>query len=200
MARPLSRYSSVAILLHWLIALLLLVNILLGVEMDHVVTGFARFTTFQMHKSVGITILLLSLLRLAWRLMNPPPPDAPGLARWEKGLARFTHWVFYLIMIGMPLTGWLAVSASPLNLPTVLYRIGGFPGIPWPHLPVVPHLPMEQKKAIQAAANSVHVKLAWTAYVLIFLHVAGALKHQVLGPSPVLPRMLPFLKRRAVVG
>jgi cytochrome b561 len=99
-------------------------------------------------------------------------------------------------MIGMPLTGWLSVSASPTGIPTVLYRMGGFPGIPWPHLPIAPELPLEQKKALESASNTIHIYLSYSAYVLITLHVLGALKHQFFDPNPVLPRMLPFLKKR----
>ncbi len=189
----LARYSIGAIILHWLIAILIFLNIYQGLKMGSA-SGLAKFMTFQNHKSVGITILVLSVLRLVWRLVNPPPPSAPGLAPWEKTLSHVTHWGFYVIMIGMPLTGWLAVSASPINLPTLLYRIWGMPGIPWPHLPVVPHLPLDQKRIVESAAVAVHSKMAWAAYILIALHIAGALKHQFFDPHPVLYRMVPFLK------
>lgn len=193
--RPLNRYSTVAIILHWLIAALILGNLWLGVTMvgEH---GLAKFTNFQLHKSLGITVLVFSLLRLGWRIANPPPPEAPGMAHWEKTVSSTVHWAFYVIMIGMPLTGWLSVSASPTGIPTVLYRIGGFPGIPWPHLPIAPELPLEQKKALESASNTIHIYLSYSAYVLITLHVLGALKHQFFDPNPVLPRMLPFLKKR----
>jgi cytochrome b561 len=193
--RPLSRYSAVAILLHWLIAALIVLNLWLGVTMGHL-HGLAKFNNFQLHKSVGITVLLLSVLRLGWRLANPPPPYGPGMAPWEKTLSGAVHWAFYIIMIGLPLSGWLAVSASPMGLPTLLYHIGGFPGIPWPDLPIAPGLPLDQKKAVDGAASAIHHFLGFSAEVLIVLHVAGALKHQFFDPHPVLPRMLPFLKRR----
>ncbi|MDB5460344.1 MAG: cytochrome b, partial [Caulobacteraceae bacterium] len=147
-ARPLYRYSIVAIILHWVIAVLIVLNIYQGLKMD-AASGLVKFVTFQNHKSVGITILLLSLARLAWRIAHPPPPYASSLSTPEKVLSRVTHWGFYVIMIAMPLTGWLAVSASPTNLPTLLYRGWGFPGIPWPHLPVVPHLPLPQKQHVE---------------------------------------------------
>jgi cytochrome b561 len=196
MARPLNRYSTGAIVLHWLIATLILCNIWVGLRMVGA-HGLAKFNGFQLHKSFGITILVLSLARLGWRLANPPPPEAPGMARWEKTASTIVHWAFYIIMIGMPLSGWLSVSASPTGIPTILYRIGGFPGIPWPHLPLSESMGLEQRKALQKAADNVHVYLLYSAYVLIFLHVAGALKHQFFDPNPVLPRMLPFMKRRA---
>ncbi len=195
-ARSLSRYSTGAIILHWLIAALILFNLWLGVTMvgQH---GLAKFNNFQLHKSVGVTVLLLSVLRLGWRLANPPPPHAPGMARWEITASTVVHWAFYGIMIGMPLTGWLAVSASPTGLPTLLYHIGGFAGVPWPDLPIAPNLPLAQKKTVEDAADAIHIYLSFSAYALIALHVLGALKHQFLDPYPVLPRMLPFLKSRA---
>ena len=196
MARWLNRYSTVAIILHWLIAALILCNLWLGVTMvgQH---GLAKFNNFQLHKSLGITVLVLSVLRLGWRLANPPPPEAPGMAHWEKSASSIVHWAFYVIMIGMPLTGWLAVSVSPTDLPTVLYRIGGFDGIPWPHLPIAHGLSMPRRKALEDASDAIHVYLSYSAYVLLTVHVLGALKHQIFDPNPVLPRMLPFLKRRS---
>ena len=197
MARPLTRYSMVAIILHWVIAALLLFNLWLGLTMvgQH---GLAKFNNFQLHKSIGVTILLLSVIRLGWRLANPPPPEAPGMAHWEKTASSAVHWAFYIVMIGMPLTGWLSVSASPSGLPTLLYHVDGFAGIPWPHLPIAPDLPLEKKKAVESAADAVHVYLSFSAYVLITLHILGALKHQFFDPNPVLPRMLPFLKKRTL--
>ena len=205
MARPLHRYSIGAIVLHWLIAFLLLLNVYQGLKMDSA-TGLAKYTTFQNHKSVGITILVLSLARLGWRLANPPPPYASPLSPLEKAGSRITHWGFYVIMIGMPLTGWLAVSASPLNLPTLLYRNWGLPGLPWPNLPVVGHLPLAQKTAIEHGAEAMHGKFAWAAAVLLALHVAGALKHQLFNLGPVtwairgLKRGRPLASKRAAIA
>jgi len=194
MARSLHRYSAGAIVLHWLIAVLIFLNIWQGLKMDSS-EGLVKFTIFQNHKTVGISILILSLARLGWRLAYPPPTDPPGRARWETLLAHIVHWAFYAFMIAMPITGWLAVSASPRNLPTVLFHNLGLPGVPWPNLPVVSHLPIEQKRAIEKWAWDVHDRMVWGGYALIALHVAGALKHQ-FGPNPVLQRMLPFLRPR----
>ena len=114
-ASPLSeaarRYSLVAIVLHWTIAAAILIQLMLGLRM-HGAHSPQTFAVFQLHKSVGITIMALSLLRLGWRLANPPPPLPAGMAGWEKALARISHAGFYLVMIGMPLTGWLMVSTS----------------------------------------------------------------------------------------
>src|SRR4051812_11315537 len=88
------------------------------------------FAVIQLHKSIGITILLLSLVRLGWRLANRPPPLPAAMPRWERLLAAVTHVGFYLIMIAMPLTGWLMVSTSRFVLPTLLYGVVHWPDIP----------------------------------------------------------------------
>jgi cytochrome b561 len=195
MARLLSRYSMVAIVLHWLIAVLLLLNLWIGLGLGarHGQTGLDRL---QLHQSVGLTILALSLFRLGWRVANPPPPDAPGMAHWEKTASNAVHTAFYLVMIGMPLSGWLLVSASAKAGPMMLFGVGHFSGIPWPHLPVGSHLTPQQRRALGRAATAIHSYLADGAYVLLALHLMGALKHQLFDPNPVLPRMLPFLKKR----
>ncbi len=195
MPRPLSRYSTVAIILHWLIATLILANLWLGLTMG-AQRGPPKFHTLQLHQSFGITILLLSVLRLGWRLANPPPPAAPGMAHCEKTAAAVIHFGFYLIMIGMPLSGWLSELVGPAGAPILLYKIGGFPGAPWPHVPIAADLSPERRKALADAADATHLYLSYSAYVLIALHLLGALKHQLFNPNPVLPRMLPFLKRR----
>jgi cytochrome b561 len=99
-----TRYATGAIILHWLIALAIVAQVSLAWRFgdDHSPTGFALT---QLHKSIGITVLLLSFIRLGWRLINPPPPEPPGLATWEKVASQIVHWAFYAIMIGMPLTG-----------------------------------------------------------------------------------------------
>ena len=189
MARPLTRYSTVAIILHWLIALLIVANIGLAWVFQNMPKGLAEYQLIQLHKSFGITVLLLSVLRLAWRLFNPPPPE-PSMPKWQLVASQVVHWGFYIIMIGMPLSGWVLVSASPLNLPTLLYKT-----IPWPHLAFVHDLPMDARKVWSYWAAQTHLILAWTAYGLIALHVAAALKHQFLDRDNLIARMAPFLGR-----
>lgn len=183
------RYSAVAILLHWLIAAAIVVQIMLAGRMEGPRTP-TSFAVTQLHKSIGITILLLSLARLAWRLINPPPPMPTTMARWERELARVVHVGFYVIMIGMPLTGWLMVSASRIPVPTLLYG-----AIPWPSLPFVGDLAPGAKKLWHDLAEGSHGILAKVLYVLLALHVAGALKHQLFSrDEPVLARMAPGAK------
>ncbi len=145
------------------------------------------FALIQLHKSIGITVLLLSLVRLAWRLTHRPPPLPAGMATWEKVLAKVAHVGLYVIMIGLPITGWIMVSASRIQVPTLLYGV-----IPWPHVPGLAHLAEPAKSAWHGFGETGHEVLAWGAYVLVALHVAGALKHQLLSKDePVLAHMVP---------
>lgn len=190
MARSTSRYSAVAISLHWLIALLILTNIVLAWTFQNIPQGLTSFKLIQLHKSVGITVLLLSLARLAWRLFNPPPPLPPTMKRWEIIASQVVHWGFYVIMLGMPLSGWVLVSASTHNLPTLLYG-----QIPWPHIGAVHALPLAARKVWAHWAGNGHGLLAWMAYALIALHVGAALKHTLIDRDSVIGRMIPFLSR-----
>ncbi len=188
------RYGRVAILLHWAIAILIAWNLVLGFRM-HAASGLAQFTLFQLHKSIGIGVLLLSLLRLAWRLIHRPPPLPASMRSWEHALARITHVALYGIMIGMPLTGWVVVSTSPLNIPTLLFHI-----VPWPHVPLLHDLAPVAKKHVNSVFDASHVALAWGSCALIALHVAGALKHALVERDGVLQTMLPFAASSSVEG
>jgi polyisoprenoid-binding protein YceI/cytochrome b561 len=127
-----SRYTTVAIALHWLIALAILAMLAIGLTMTHVkLAPVDKFKLYQLHKSIGLTILALALLRLGWRLVHRPPALPAAMPAWERGAAEGTHVLLYGFMIGLPLLGWAMVSASPFNLPTVLYGV-----LPWPHLPI----------------------------------------------------------------
>lgn len=180
------RYSTVAIALHWTIAALIVLQVVLAGRMD-APPSLERFEVTQLHKSVGVTVLLLSLFRLAWRIMHPPAPLSDTMARGEKALAGATHVLLYAVMIGLPLTGWVMVSASKLGLPTLLYGL-----VPWPNVPGLAGLEPTAKEAWHGSAEFAHKALAKATYVLVGLHVAGALKHQLFSrDEPVLARMAP---------
>lgn len=168
-----ARYGTGAILLHWAIALALAFELALGFAMPHDASGFALI---QLHKSVGITILLLSLARLAWRLGHRPPPAVE--TGFKAALAKIVHVLLYVFMIGQPLTGWALVSTDSTGIPTVLFGT-----IPWPHLPL--------PAGINGSMEAAHALLAWTGLLLIVLHVAGALRHQFLLRDGLLRRIGP---------
>lgn len=175
-----ARYSAVAIALHWLIAAGILGMIALGWNMD------GNEDLYQLHKSIGITILILTVARIVWRVMNPPPPLPSEMTGWEKTLSHGVHVAFYALMILMPLSGWLYVStAYDFDIPTVL-----FGAISWPDIPGVGFL---SNAAGHGVVEFVHSKLAWVAIVLVGLHVAGAVKHELSAEEGVLKRMIPGL-------
>ena len=168
MAMAHNRYSTVAIILHWVIAGLILFNLYLALQFDGL-RGLAKFNAFQLHKSVGLTVLMLSLARLAWRLTHRPPPLPAEMPRWEKFGAQAAHWVLYGLMIGIPLTGWVVVSASPTNLPTVIFKT-----MPWPHLGFIHDLSMPLRRSLEDQVEQVHMLLGFGMGFLIILHVAAA--------------------------
>lgn len=190
-----STYSSVAIALHWLIAALMLTNIGLAWYFTRL-KGPAEVAPLALHKSIGITVLLLTLLRIGWRLTHRSPPLPPAMKGWERFLARATHYVFYGLLLFMPLSGWAMVSASPLIKvhPTVLFGL-----VPWPAFPL-PGLGADQLHDARRLFGFTHSSLALLAYAMIVLHVAAALKHHLIDRDDVLTRMAPLLRGKAGAG
>lgn len=169
--QAIERYSKGAVALHWLIALLLAGEIALGFAMPRGADGFAEY---QLHKSIGITILALSLLRLGWRFTHRrPAPLEGGVTGF---LASAVHVGFYAFMILMPLTGWALVSSDRIDVPTLLFGV-----VPWPHLPI--------GEAWNEVAEEAHELLAWGGLALFALHVVGALRHHVMLGDGLLARM-----------
>lgn len=186
--RQRTRYSLVAVTFHWAIAALIIANGALGWWMDGA-EGLAKFEAFQLHKSIGITVLLLSLGRLAWRLLNPPPAYPWQLSRLERVAAGAVHWSFYGFMVLMPLTGWLMASTSPLRLPTMLYE-----SVPWPDFPGTATLGEGARAALNGPSDTAHWLLAWGAVLLLALHLGAVAKHMLIDRHPILRRMLPAFR------
>lgn len=181
------RYGTVAMTLHWLIAIAIICMIGFGYYLSTLpITDPSLFRLVQLHKSVGLTILVLSVLRVIWRLINPAPPLPDTLSKPVKVLARITHILLYVLIIAIPLTGWAMVSASPLGIPTMWFGL-----FEWPHIAPLAHLPFDQKDAKEEAIHSVHAWLAYGAAVLLLLHAGAAMFHHYLLKDNVLRRMLP---------
>lgn len=179
------RFGLVAVSLHWLIALLFLAMVGIGLTMTNLPLTHPRtFPLYQLHKSLGVTIFLLVVLRLLWRLSGSVPPLPATLKPWERAAAYLTHYGLYVALLVMPLTGWITVSASPLGIPTILY---GY--VKLPHLGFT--AASTHKAAIGAASSWVHWGLAWSAIALVLLHIGAALKHHFILKDDVLARMLP---------
>ena len=194
------RYSAVAVALHWVIALCILSMIPMGWWMTAAIeqpgSQAAAYRVFQLHKSIGFLILALTLVRIVWRLTHRPPALPEGMKRWEVFAAHATHAAFYALMLGLPLTGWLYVSAgwavSQDRALEVATRWFGL--FPVPHLPGVAGLATEARRAMAFSAMGAHAAMAWGAVVLVILHVGAALKHQFLDRDGVLARMVPGLR------
>ena len=179
-------YTRVAIALHWAIAALLVFEVALGLNMEDA-RGSTKFTVFQLHKSVGITILLLVLLRIVWRFHRRPPPlTATG---WERALAQLVHGSFYALLLALPVSGWIVVSASKIAVPTLLYGT-----VPWPHLPGFAAMAAATKGVWYEAGKFVHANLVNLLYLLVALHLTGALKHHFIDRDGELARMIPSVR------
>jgi len=169
------RYSSVAIALHWLMAGLIVFMIWLGQNMEN------HEARFQLHKSIGISLLFLTLARILWRLYNKPPPLPADVRPLEARLSHAVQFGFYALMLLIPLGGWIMVSMSPFAVPTVLFET-----ISWPNLP------LPRNESGYKFLAFLHGKGATLGFLgLLFLHVAGAIKHQISDETGVLRRMFP---------
>lgn len=185
-----TRYTWVAIFLHWVMALGIAVLAVMGLVMVHVKLDPMRlFQLYQLHKSVGVTVLLAAVLRLGWRLSHRPPPLPAAMPGLEQTAARGSHQLLYVALFALPLTGWALVSSSVFNIPTVLYGV-----IPWPDLPVFSTL--DNKAPVEAVLKAVHAYGAYALIVLVAVHAAAALRHHFITRDDVLVQMIPVLGRR----
>lgn len=171
-------YGPVAKALHWLTLLLLLGSFGLGLSMVELPLSPRKLQVYSWHKWVGVTVFLLTALRLAWRLADPPPPLPGSVPRWQRLAARLSHAGLYSILFAMPVSGW--VMSSALGLKTVYLGL-----LPLPDL-VAPD------RALGRALSEVHETLALLLVTLIGIHGAAALYHHFILKDTVLRRMLPF--------
>ncbi|MEW5881373.1 MAG: cytochrome b [Pseudomonadota bacterium] len=171
-------YGIVARSLHWLIAALVLVQLALGLYAANLPVSLARLQWLTRHKSVGLAILALMLLRLAWRLLDPPPPLPAFMPVWERRAALATHRLLYALLVLAPFAGWLYASAAGLS-------------INWFGLFQVPDL-VPKDRALAAVFRAAHVGLVAALSVLIALHIAAALRHALVLRDGVFDRMLPW--------
>lgn len=175
-----ARYSRGAIILHWLIALLIIGNFV-GAWVSEDLPRDERMVMMGYHKATGVVILLLTLVRIGWRLLNPPPAMPTTLKPWEAGLARITHGLFYVLMLAVPLAGLGLHSAFGKGAPVSLFGLVDFPA-----------LPVGTDKPTIGLYHELHEVTATAMLVLFVLHVAAALKHQFIDRDGTTARMLPF--------
>lgn len=183
------RYGNVAIALHWLVAALVLVQIAWGWGMQEIPKQppGLRADAFNVHKSIGLTILVLMVVRLAWRLRHPPPP-LPEMPQWQRILARGNHAVLYIALFVMPVAGYLGSVFS--GYPVKAFGIT-LPAWGW------------RDDTIKSTMSAVHLATSWVLVAAIALHLAAALKHALVDRDGLLRRMWPArddVRRRAVVA
>ncbi|WPB57090.1 cytochrome b [Xylophilus sp. GOD-11R] len=180
-----SHYSHPAIVLHWLVAVAMVANVALILSVEHIPEDWIR-PAIDTHKSLGITVLGLALLRLLWRIGHRPPPLPSAYPRWETVSAHAVHGLLYVVIFWMPLSGWLHDSAwseaatHPMQL---------FGTIGWPRIGLIENLPPSTKEPLHDLFGALHRWGGYVLYGLVFLHIAGALKHQFFDREAVLRRM-----------
>ena len=179
------RYGRVAVVLHWAIAVLIIVNVALGLSADWLPDEWVR-GVIDAHKSTGITVLGLVLLRVLWRIGHRPPTLPAGYARWERALSYAVHGLLYALMIMLPLSGWLHDSAwkDAATHPMHWYGL-----LPFPRIGVVMSLEPALKERLHDVFGLMHTVLGYVLYVLLALHIGGALKHQWFDKERELQRM-----------
>ncbi len=177
------RWGAMAKAFHWAIALFIVANIPLGLWADALPLSPTKVEAFYWHKTIGLTVLWLAVLRLLWRFTNPAPRLPATMPRWERTLAHASHGLLYAAMVAMPLSGWAVHSAS--GFPLDLYGLVPVPDIVPQGL---------DETMVEDTAASVHYWIFVLICILLTLHVAGALKHQFMNRDDVLRRMLPFAR------
>lgn len=183
-----TRYGTVAMTLHWLIALAVIAMLVIGKIMADLDNDDPnRFTLIQLHKSTGLTILFLTLLRIGWRLTNAVPPLPATMRTWERWAAHSTHFALYVLLLAIPLSGWANASSSSSGIPTVWFGL-----LEVPNLPGLQDSP--DRRELHEQAEETHELLGNLMILLLLLHVGAALKHHFWDRDNVLKRMLPFTR------
>lgn len=174
---PPERYGAVAIALHWLTALLIVANLLLGLSMVPLPLSPRKLQWYLWHKWIGITVFLLAWLRVVWRWRHPAPAPMPG---WQGGAASAAHIALYVLLVAVPVSGWVYSSATGIQ---VVYL--GM--VPLPDL-------VAKDRELAGVLRVLHLSLVLTLAILVVLHVAAALKHHYVDRDGVLARMLPGIR------
>jgi cytochrome b561 len=176
------RYSRGAVILHWLIAVLILLNFAAAWVAEDMPKAEAA-QVMSNHKAIGITILLLTLVRIAWRFTRPAPPLVETLKAWEAAVAKVTHGLFYFLMLAIPVTGWGQHSAGSGGKAVSVFGLFNMPALPVGH-----------DKPTIGVFHEAHEITATLMLVLFVLHVAAALKHQFVDKDGTMRRMVPWMK------
>ena len=177
MTPPPTRYGAVAIALHWGTALFIVANLLLGLSMVRLPLSPTKLQWYIWHKWIGITIFLLTSLRLLWRLRNPPPPPVP-MPDWQHRASSLSHGALYALLFFVPLSGWIYSSATGVQV----NYLGLFP---------LPNL-VDKDRALAVVLKATHIALNTALFTLVCVHAGAALRHHFVQRDAVLRRMLPL--------
>jgi cytochrome b561 len=172
-----TEWGSVSKALHWLVVVLILVMAWIGLRMGDMPNGPDKIATYALHKSIGLTILALVVLRLCWRLYAGAPAPVPGTPALQERVASLAHWALYALLLAMPLSGWVLNSSS------------GFP-LQWFGLVNLPAIAGKDHD-LHELAEEVHELLFWTLVTVAVLHAAAAFHHHLFVRDATLARMLP---------
>jgi cytochrome b561 len=184
---PVARYNRTAMVLHWLVASLLLINIVVGLKGASAEGPGAR-QIIDLHKSLGLTVLGLVILRILWRLAHKPPPMPRAYPKVERLGAHAAHLALYAVMVLLPLTGYIHDSAwkGAATHPIVLYGL-----IPFPRIGFIEAMAPAVKENLHSFFYAWHVWLGYALYALVALHLLGVAKHHAIDHEEELQRMLP---------
>ena len=171
------QYTATAKSLHWLMAVMLFGLLALGVYMTDLPLSPEKLKLYSWHKWAGVTVFLLLLFRLLWRIKNPPPPLPESMPKALQLVAHAGHFGLYALMFAIPLSGWLMSSAKGFQ--TVYFGV-----LPIPDL-------IEKNKELGHLLAEVHETLSWLFIILLVGHIAAALKHHFIDKDDILIRMLP---------
>jgi cytochrome b561 len=185
---PVARYDSVAMTLHWVIALLIVLDFTFAISFSQFNPGDALYlpTAYDLHMSTGACILVLSVARVTWRLTHRRPP-LPDMGIALRSLARSSHFLLYVFMVAAPLSGWLVLS-----LRRQMTSVFGLFRWAWPSLPAVAAMPHADRQLWHDYLLPLHIRLSYLGMCLLVLHVAAALYHHFRRRDDVLTRMLPW--------
>jgi cytochrome b561 len=176
-------YTRTAVSLHWIIALLIFTAFPLGVYMHDLPLSPDKLRLYSWHKWLGVSIFLLAVLRVFWRGTHRPPPLPATMQPWERFAAEAVHYSLYVLILAIPLSGWLMSSAKGVQ--TVWFGV-----LPLPDL-------LAKDKALGDALKLMHVVLNFTMFGLVVAHTGAALKHHFIEHDDILARMLPFLRKKS---
>ena len=179
------RYTRPAIILHWLIAALIIVNFAFGKLYEAFGEDNIRFM-IDTHKSIGITVLGLAVMRILWRFTHKPPPLPEEYKPWEKRASHIAHIGLYVLIFALPISGWLHDSAWKAAPEVKMYWFGLFE---WPRISVIMNMDAEAKEVLHGQLNWFHEMFGYGLLALFIAHVGGALKHQYIDKHPELQRM-----------